>query len=84
MISSSDTVENIMEKGESANYQNFVFFSQCFQKTNLLGLLKLLNVWCSSSPTTLSKLVFLRVIEEVDYLKKVNPLPDNKIFALSK
>ena len=32
--------ENIVRKGENAVYQHFLLFPQCFQKTSLLGLLK--------------------------------------------
>ena len=40
MISVCDRVENIVGKGESAGYQHFVLFKQCFQKASLLGSLK--------------------------------------------
>ena len=33
-------VENIVRNGENAGYQHFLLFPQCFQKTPLLGLLK--------------------------------------------
>ena len=33
-------VENIVGKGEYAGYQHFLLFSQCFQKSFLLGSLK--------------------------------------------
>ena len=35
----SDRVENIVEKGENAGYQHFLFFSVCFQI--LYGLFKI-------------------------------------------
>ena len=38
-------VENIVRKGENAGYQHFLLFPQCFQKTSLLGLLKVGIVW---------------------------------------
>ena len=38
-------VENIAEKGENAGYQHFLLFPQCFQKTSLVGSLKLGIVW---------------------------------------
>ena len=31
-----DRVENIVEKGENADYQHFLLFAQCFQKASLL------------------------------------------------
>ena len=37
--------ENIVEKGENAGYQQFLLFTQCFQKDSPSGLLKLRNVW---------------------------------------
>ena len=33
-------VENIEVKGENAGYQNFLLFSQCFQKASFSRLLK--------------------------------------------
>ena len=44
-ISHSDTVENIVGKGENAGYQHFLLFPQCFQKVSLSGLLKVGIVW---------------------------------------
>ena len=38
-------VENIVEKGENDFYQHFNLFPQCFQKSSLLGLLKVWIVW---------------------------------------
>ena len=40
MISVSDRVENIVEKGENAGYQHFLLFQQCFQKASYTGFLK--------------------------------------------
>ena len=37
--------ENIVGKGESAGYQHFLLFPQCFQKTSYTGLLKVGIVW---------------------------------------
>ena len=34
IISVFDRVENIVEKGESAGYQHFLLFPQCFQKAS--------------------------------------------------
>ena len=33
-------IENIVGKGEHADYHHFLPFPQCFQKSSLLGLLK--------------------------------------------
>ena len=33
-------VENIVGKGENAGYQHFLHFPQCFQKSSILGSLK--------------------------------------------
>ena len=38
-------VENIVGKGENADYQHFLLFSQCFQKPSLSGSLKVGVVW---------------------------------------
>ena len=38
-------VENIVGKGESAGYQCFLLFPQCFQKASFQGLLKVRIVW---------------------------------------
>ena len=35
-----DRVENIVGKGETAGYQHFLLFLQCFQKVSYLGSLK--------------------------------------------
>ena len=40
MISVSDRVENICEKGEIAGYQHFLLFPQCFQRAFYSGSLK--------------------------------------------
>ena len=45
MISVSDGVENIVEKGENAGYQHFLLFPQCFQKPSPSGSLKFGIVW---------------------------------------
>ena len=37
MISVSDGVENIVEKGENADYQHFLLFPQYFTKASLWG-----------------------------------------------
>ena len=39
------TVENFMEKGESAGYQHVLLFSQCFLKGSSAGSLKVVIVW---------------------------------------
>ena len=38
-------VENIVGKGENADYQQFLLFSQCFQTSSTLGSLKVGIVW---------------------------------------
>ena len=38
-------VENTVGKGENAGHQDFLLFSQCFQKDFLSGLLKVWTVW---------------------------------------
>ena len=45
MIFVLDRVENIVGKGENANFQHFLLFSQCFQKLFYTGLLKIGIVW---------------------------------------
>ena len=40
IISAFDRVENILEKGENADYQHFLLFLQCFQKLSVKGSLK--------------------------------------------
>ena len=35
-----DRVENIVQKGENAGYQQFFLFLNCFQKSSLSGLLR--------------------------------------------
>ena len=45
LISLFDRVENIVGKGENAGYQHFLLFPECFQKTSLLGLLKVGIKW---------------------------------------
>ena len=37
--------ENIIAKGENAGYQRFLRLLQCFQKSFLMGLLKVVIVW---------------------------------------
>ena len=44
MISLSDKVEKIVEKGENAGYQHFLLFPQCFQKPAISGSLKVWTV----------------------------------------
>ena len=41
MISVFDRVENIVGKGENADYQHFLHFPQSFQKTSFSGSLTL-------------------------------------------
>ena len=36
----SESIENILEKGENAGYQHFLLFPKCFQKPPSLGSLK--------------------------------------------
>ena len=36
----SDCVENIVEKGEIAPYEQFLLFPQCFQKQSVVNMLK--------------------------------------------
>ena len=38
-------VENIVGKAENASYQHFLLFQQCFQKSSLSELLKVMIVW---------------------------------------
>ena len=38
MICVTDKVENIVGKGENADYHNFLLFPQCFQKPSFIGL----------------------------------------------
>ena len=45
MIYFFDRVENIVRKGENADYQHFLLFPQCFQKFFLSGLIKAMIVW---------------------------------------
>ena len=45
MISLTDRVENIMEKGENGGYQRFLILPQCFQKPSFLGSFKVGIVW---------------------------------------
>ena len=40
-----ERVENIVGKGESAGYQNFLPFLHCFQMRTLMGSLKVGIVW---------------------------------------
>ena len=40
-----DRVANIVEKGENAGNQRFLFFTQCFQKVSFSGSLKVRIVW---------------------------------------
>ena len=40
MTSVSDRVENIVGKGESAGYQHFLLFQQCFQKISFFRVVK--------------------------------------------
>ena len=39
-VQSSDGVENIVEKGEIARYEQFLLFSQCFQKLSVVDATK--------------------------------------------
>ena len=45
MISAFDRVENMVEKGENADYQHFFLFPLCFPKPSYLGMLKAGIVW---------------------------------------
>ena len=45
MIFVFDRVENIVGKGENADYQHFLLFPQCFQKAFDSGSLKVGIVW---------------------------------------
>ena len=40
-----ELVENSVGKGENADYQHFLLFPQCFQKTSSSGSLKVWIVW---------------------------------------
>ena len=41
----SDRIENIFGKGETAGYQHFLLFPNCFQKFPSLGSLKVGIMW---------------------------------------
>ena len=43
-------VENIVGKGESAGYQHFLLFPQCFQKASNAGSKKFGIVWSRVNP----------------------------------
>ena len=43
----TERVENIVGKGETAGYQHFLLFPQCFQKDSFSRLLKVGIVWYS-------------------------------------
>ena len=43
-IQFSDWVENIVGKGEIACYEQFLFFSQCFQKPSFVDVSKWLSM----------------------------------------
>ena len=43
-IQMSDTVENIVGKGEIARYEQFLLFLQCFQKLSVLDASKWVTV----------------------------------------
>ena len=45
MISLPDKIENIVGKGENADYQHFLHFPQSFQMPSLSGSLKVGIVW---------------------------------------
>ena len=45
IISVFDRIENIVDKGENADYQHFPLFPQCFQMPSPSGLLKFGIVW---------------------------------------
>ena len=45
IVSSFDRVENIVEKGEIAHYEQFLLFPQCFQKACFPGASKGVVVW---------------------------------------
>ena len=45
MISVFNQVENIVEKGENADYQHFPLLPQCFQKVYFVGSLELWIIW---------------------------------------
>ena len=40
-----DRVENIVGKGENADYQHFLLCPQCFQKASYIGSIKVMIVW---------------------------------------
>ena len=35
-----DKIENIVGKGENADYQHFLLYPQCFQKASFFGVVK--------------------------------------------
>ena len=45
IISVFDRVENIVGKGESAGYQHFLLFLQCFKKVSFPDVSKGVIVW---------------------------------------
>ena len=57
----SKRVENAVEKGEIARYEQFLFFPQCFQKACFLGASKGVIVWewNNTAASALTKLVFV-------------------------
>ena len=44
-ISVFDRVENIVGEEKNADYEQFLFFSHCFQEVSYTGLLKVVIVW---------------------------------------
>ena len=40
-----DRVENMVRKGENADYQQLLHFPPCFQKASKTGLLKVMILW---------------------------------------
>ena len=41
----TDCIENIVEKGEIAQNEQFHLFSQCFPKAFIFNVLKLVYIW---------------------------------------
>ena len=52
-------VENIVGKGENASCQHFLLFQQCFQKTYVTGLLRVVTVWQKVNSSSKNKILDL-------------------------
>ena len=72
-----DRIENNVGKGDSACYQHFVLFPQCFQEAHSSGSLKL---WIVKSPVTFSDsssfLFFAFEYSPNSHRHLINPFPN--------